>query len=135
MMIIISRMVKTIEQVLIPNSKEQGITVKQFGVLEVLYHKGALTINEIIEKTLSSSGNMDLVIKNLEKSNLVIKKVSEVDKRSRKVDLTLKGKNLISEYFPAHTQCVDNIFSGMELTEKIELSELMKKLSKSIGDQ
>ena len=134
MMIIISRLVKAIDQTVTPDIKEHGLTPNQFGVLEALFHKGALTINEIIEKTLSSSGNIDLVIKNLEKSNLVIKKISHEDKRSRKVELTHKGRELISAVFPLHLECVNKMFNGMELDEKKELSEYMKKLSKSIGD-
>ena len=134
MMIILSRLVKAIEQTAVPDIKTHGLTPNQFGVLEALFHKGALTINEIIEKTLSSSGNIDLVIKNLEKSNLVLKKVSDEDKRSRKLELTDKGRELISVVFPLHLECVDKMFSGMDLAEKKELSELMKKLSRTIGE-
>lgn len=135
MMTIFSRLGNAISKTVVPDIKSYGLTVNQFGVLEALFHKGPLTVNEIIEKTLSSSGNMDLVIKNLEKMNLVTKKVSVEDKRSRKVELSPKGRELISSVFPLHQECVDKMFSGMDLSEKKELSELMKKLSKSIGIQ
>lgn len=134
MMIIIGKMIKAIDQSIIPEINANGLTPTQFGVLEALYNKGSLTVNEIIEKTLSSSGNMGLVIKNLERSGLILKKISDVDRRSRKVELTEKGRKIIADFFPIHVQSINKMFSGMDYTEKTELAELMKKLSKSIGD-
>ncbi len=135
MMIIIARMVKVIDQTVIPDICSRGLTPSQFGVLEALLHKGPLTVNEIIEKTLSTSGNMGLVISNLERSGLVLKKVSETDRRSRTIELTDEGRRLIEEIFPFHVEVVNRMFSGIELSEKEQMAELMKKLSKSIGDQ
>jgi MarR family 2-MHQ and catechol resistance regulon transcriptional repressor len=40
-----------------------NITLPQFGVLESLYHLGDMKICEIIKKTLSTSGNMTVLIK------------------------------------------------------------------------
>ena len=130
---VFSRLGNAISRTVVPDIKTHGLTPNQFGVLEALFHKGPLTVNEIIEKTLSSSGNIDLVIKNLERTNLVTKKVADEDKRYRKVELTEKGRALISEVFPLHVECVNKMVIGMCLSEKKELSELMKKLSKSIG--
>src|SRR5690554_6115814 len=48
--------------------KQVGLTAAQFGVLEILYHKGNLRIGEILEGTLSTGGNMTVVIENLEKT-------------------------------------------------------------------
>ena len=135
MMIIIARMVKAIDQTVIPDISSRGLTPSQFGVLEALLHKGPLTVNEIIEKTLSTSGNMGLVISNLERSGFVIKKVSETDRRSRTIELTDEGRKLIEEIFPLHVEIVNKMFSGIELSEKEQMAELMKKLSKSIGDK
>ncbi|MDC7227293.1 MAG: MarR family transcriptional regulator [Spirochaetales bacterium] len=134
LMTIFARLGKSISNKVVPDIKKYGLTPNQFGVLEALYNKGPLTVNEIIVKTLSSSGNIDLVIKNLEKMNLVMKRVSAEDKRCRKVELTEKGWELISTVFPEHVLCVDNMFSRMGLSEKKELSKLMKNLSKSIGE-
>ena len=135
MMIIIARMVKAIDQTVIPDINSHGLTPSQFSVLEALLHKGPLTVNEIIEKTLSTSGNMGLVISNLERSGLVLKKVSETDKRSRTIELTNEGRKLIEEIFPPHVEIVNRMFSGIDLSEKEQMAEMMKKLSKSIGDQ
>jgi MarR family 2-MHQ and catechol resistance regulon transcriptional repressor len=44
-----------------------GLTVSQFAVLEALYQLGPLSQREIGQKILRSSGNITMVIDNLEK--------------------------------------------------------------------
>jgi hypothetical protein len=44
-----------------------GLTVSQFGALEALYHLGPLCQSELGEKILKSSGNITMVVDNLEK--------------------------------------------------------------------
>ena len=48
-----------------------NLSVSQFGVLEVLFHKGSLCQSELAAKILKSTGNITMVIDNLEKRNLV----------------------------------------------------------------
>ena len=47
------------------------LTISQFGVLEALYHKGPLCQRDIAAKILKSTGNITMVIDNLEKRELV----------------------------------------------------------------
>ncbi|MBA2748856.1 MAG: MarR family transcriptional regulator, partial [Tatlockia sp.] len=47
------------------------LTVTQFGVLEALFHLGAMHQRDLAEKLLKSGGNITLVIDNLEKRQLV----------------------------------------------------------------
>ena len=51
-----------------------SLTIAQFAVLEVLYTHRQLTIGEIIKKNLTTSGNMTVVINNLEK-RIILKKL------------------------------------------------------------
>ena len=82
--------------------KKSGLTPAQFGVLEALYNKGDLQICEIIEKILTTSGNITVVIKNLEKDGLVKRNPHSKDKRSRMISLTEKGKQVIESILPGH---------------------------------
>ena len=50
---------------------EYDLTAPQFGVLEALYHLGPLCQKDLAAKILKSSGNMTMVIDNLEKRDLV----------------------------------------------------------------
>jgi MarR family transcriptional regulator, 2-MHQ and catechol-resistance regulon repressor len=109
--------------------KEGGLTVSQFAVLEILYHKGDLRVCEIIEKALSTGGNMTVVIDNLFKEDLVRRCIDPKDRRVNLISITEKGRNLISEIFPKHIENINEIFSVLKEEEKKSLIGLFKKLS------
>ena len=76
------------------------LTPSQFAVLEVVYHLGPMCQSDIGSKLLKSSGNITLVIDNLEKRNLVRRQRDKYDRRMVQVQLTDKGRALISQLFP-----------------------------------
>ncbi|MBU3811691.1 MAG: MarR family transcriptional regulator [Candidatus Niameybacter stercoravium] len=107
--------------------KESGLTPAQFGVLEVLYNKGDLKIYEIMEKILTTSGNITVVIKNLEKDGLIKRNADPQDKRSCILSITDKGKELIENILPKHIDNIRNIFGILSDEEKIVLKNILKK--------
>jgi len=108
---------------------EYDLTISQFGVLEVLYHKGPLRICDIIEKTLSTSGNMTVVIRNLEKLGYITKERDPEDKRAFIICSTKKGYDVISEVFPRHLIDLEKALSNLDMQEKSNLLALLKKLN------
>lgn len=107
--------------------KQSGLTTAQFGVLEALYNKGDLRICELIEKILTTSGNITVVIKNLEKDELVKKKPDPEDKRSCIISLTDKGKYVIENILPDHIKNIKSIFEILTEEEKNTLKSILKK--------
>lgn len=114
--------------------KLHNLTPMQFGVLEALYMKGSLTIGQLMEKNLSTSGNMTVVIRNLERDRLIKKTVSLEDKRVTLISLTEDGKNQIEKILPKHYENVYTIFSELTTDEKQLFKEILKKVSYSIQD-
>jgi MarR family 2-MHQ and catechol resistance regulon transcriptional repressor len=108
--------------------KEGGLTVSQFAVLEILYHKGDLRVCEITEKILSTAGNMTVVIDNLIKQNLVVRTIDSNDRRVNLISITEEGRKLISGIFPKHLENINEIFSALTSEEKKDLIRLLKKL-------
>jgi len=109
------------------------LTIAQFGVLEVLYHLGDLKICELIEKTLSTSGNMTVVIRNLEKEGLITRRVNETDRRAFVIGLTDSGRMLIKPVFEQHLFLLEDIFGKLSQDDKDDLLSLLKKLNGHIG--
>ena len=68
-----------------------GLTISQFGVLEALHHKGPLCQRDIAVKILKSTGNITLVIDNLEKQGLVTRERTSEDRRYLTIRLTGQG--------------------------------------------
>ncbi len=107
--------------------KESGLTNAQFGVLEALYNKGDLKICELIEKILTTSGNITVVIKNLEKEGLVTKNLDPEDRRAAIISITDKGRKIIEEILPEHIKNINKIFDILTDEEKNMLKDILKK--------
>lgn len=128
-LVALSRCMQSVHKREYKTIKEGGLTVSQFAVLEVLYHKGDLRVSEIIEKILSTGGNMTVVIDNLAKENLVERRIDPGDRRVSLISITEKGRKLMSEIFPKHVENINEIFSVLTADEKKNLIGLLKKLS------
>jgi MarR family 2-MHQ and catechol resistance regulon transcriptional repressor len=107
------------------------LSTSQFGVIEALYHLGPLCQKDIGDKILKTSGNITLVIDNLEKRKLVKRKTDSNDRRRMKVRLTESGYELIEKIFPDHSKIAHKVFSVLEPEEQNSLSLLLKKLGKA----
>lgn len=107
---------------------QAGLTISQFGVLEALYHKGPLCQRDIAVKILKSSGNMTLVIDNLEKSGLVQRRRDTGDRRFYTVHLTEAGSHVIAKTFAAVEAAIVANMSALSADEQEMLGTLCKKL-------
>jgi MarR family 2-MHQ and catechol resistance regulon transcriptional repressor len=112
-----------------------GLTVAQFGVLEVLGHKGPLTFRELCHKGLVTGGDMTVVVDNLERDRLVERHRSTTDRRVIEVQLTPKGKRLFERIFPEHAKLVAELASVLGEGEQRRLGSLLKKLGTRVAEK
>lgn len=108
----------------------RDLTSSQFGVLETLYHLGALCQGELSRKLLKSSGNMTLVLDNLEKQGLVRRVRSLEDRRMVTIELLPKGRDLIEQVFPVHLAAIVDEMSVLSAAEQGELGRMLRKLGR-----
>jgi len=106
------------------------LTISQFGVLETLYHLGPLCQSEISHKLLLSTGNITLVIDNLEKHGLVHRQRNLEDRRFITVSLTEAGRTLIAEVFPRQAAAITEEMGALEPAEQAALGQLCRKLGR-----
>ncbi len=104
------------------------LTVSQFGILECLLHLGPLCQKELAGKILKTSGNITMVVDNLQKRGLVARNPDVADRRRLRVSLTPDGKALIQDLFPKHAEIARQVFSVLDRNECQQLSALLKKL-------
>ena len=107
------------------------LTISQFGVLEALFHLGSMMQQELGKKILKTSGNMTMVVDNLEKRGLVSRKPDPEDRRCTCISLTQDGTSLIKKVFPKHADIAKQIFSALDEKECQHLGVLLKKLGKN----
>ena len=108
--------------------REYKLTVSQFGVLEAIYHLGPMQTGELGQKILKSSGNMTLVIDNLEKRGLVQRQQRADDRRCIDVQLTEAGESLVKEILPEHVAGVVNAFNVLSAKEQKQFDRLCRRL-------
>jgi MarR family 2-MHQ and catechol resistance regulon transcriptional repressor len=110
--------------------EEAGLTFSQFAVLDALYHLGPLHLKQLAEKMLRTSGNLTMVVDNLEKCGLVKRKQEANDRRFFSVHLTSKGRSTFEKVFPRHVQILVSEMSRLTDDEQEELGRLCRKLGK-----
>ncbi|HEL0710118.1 TPA: MarR family transcriptional regulator [Streptococcus equi subsp. zooepidemicus] len=107
--------------------QKANLTPTQFSVLEVLYSKGSMRINKLIGSLLATSGNMTVVLKNMERNGWISRCQDAKDRRACLVQLTPEGKALIETILPEHIKRVEALFSVLTETEQKQLITLLKK--------
>ncbi len=107
-----------------------GLTISQFGALEALFHLGPLCQRELGEKLLKSSGNITMVVDNLEKRRLVKRRRGGEDRRFVTVHLTEQGRRLITSVFPRHVSAIVGEMRSLTKREQEELGRLCRKLGR-----
>jgi MarR family 2-MHQ and catechol resistance regulon transcriptional repressor len=79
--------------------EETGLGLSDFGVLEVLLHKGPLPVNTIGPIVDLTPGSISIAVDRLFEKGLVSRVESTEDRRVRIVALTPRGKALIVSAF------------------------------------
>lgn len=105
-----------------------NLTTTQFGVLEALYHLGMLSQVELARKLLKSTGNITIVLQNLQKRDLISRVRDSVDQRYVRVTLTDAGRALLDSILPAHIQGIVSDLSVLTADEQETLACLCRKL-------
>ena len=105
-----------------------GLGLSDFGVLEVLLHKGPLPVNVLGQKIRLTSGSISIAIDRLEEKGLVERKDDPEDRRARIVHLRAQGRKLIKCAFNEHAAAMEYATSGLSRTERATAIQLLKKL-------
>ena len=111
-----------------------GLGHSDFRVLEVLLHKGPLPVNTIGPKVWLTPGSISVAVDRLEKKALV-KRKNTGDRRVRLVELTAKGRALITKTFREHAAAMEEAAGVLSKEERLILLRLLRKLGKGREDE
>jgi MarR family transcriptional regulator, 2-MHQ and catechol-resistance regulon repressor len=104
------------------------LTLMEFGILEVLFHKGPLLLGEVQRRILVSSGGVTYLVDRLERKGLVERRACPDDRRARYAALTSRGEALIGEIFPLHAERIELLMSTLTPAEQEALRGLLRHL-------
>jgi MarR family transcriptional regulator, 2-MHQ and catechol-resistance regulon repressor len=117
-----------IEQNAIRSVSALDLGRSDFAVLEVLLHKGPQPVNVIGKKVLLTSGSITAAVDRLESRKLVHRRADPKDQRSRIVQLTKTGRDLIERAFQKHAIDMEETMAVLRPGERVELIRLLKKV-------
>ena len=109
---------------------ETGLGLSDFGVLEVLLHKGPLPVNTIGPIVDLTPGSISIAVDRLFAKGLVTRVESTEDRRGRIIALTARGKDLIVPAFRKHSGQMKRVFSELSPEELRGLGVTLKKVGK-----
>ena len=106
---------------------KHGLTMGQFAVLEALYHKGDLTVGQVQEKILSTSGTIPVIVRNLEARNYLTRQQDKGDKRRTILHITPEGSALMMLVYPQNEKKIIEMLDMLSEDEKNQFVALLKK--------
>ncbi len=108
-----------------------GIRITQFMILMVLNREDGLSINALAELMVMNRTTMGKNLRPLEREALVEVRVSKIDRRSRDILLTRKGRNLLERAYPLWRSAHD------EFQEKhgVKFAEMLRSMLGEVSAQ
>ena len=124
-----------------PHYADFGITPPQFQMLTVL---NRLRGEQITQRRLGrelyvSFPNITVMLKRLEQSGLIERKVNKADRRERLVKITRQGRALLKRIWKVQQDQLERVTCGLTEHERLTLARLINKMIEgnlpSIDDQ
>jgi len=128
--VVLSRAYNAVAENIQRDIRKHSLNPTEFGVLELLYHKGQHPLQQIGEKILLSSGSITYVVDKLEKKGYLVREACSKDRRIIYAVITEEGKKLMDNIFPAHAEMIHETVSGLVPAEQEMATYLLKKLGK-----
>lgn len=112
--------------------REKSLIMSEYGLLTIVANQPNLTINSLAEMVNVTSSTIVIRLNNLEEKQLIERERSEKDRRKVFVNVTEKGKNIISEIGEFHPE--ELILSKIAIltkAEKLQFESIISKINQS----
>lgn len=135
LMVVLSKAYRSVMDHAEKDIRNHGLSLSEFGIMETLYAKGRMPLQQVGEKMLITSGTMTYNADKLEKKHLIRRIPCQEDRRVVYVELTGQGIQLLDRIFPQHAQRIQQMLSGLSKNQKQEAIQLLKSLGKGVKSQ
>ncbi len=106
-----------------------NLGVGHFGVLGLLFARGGLSQQQLIEILEIDKSSMVYLIDELEKQGLAQRRPAPTDRRAYAVHLTEKGRELVKAGGEIVRRAQDNFLAPLQARERAELNRLLRRLT------
>ncbi|MBY5946236.1 MarR family winged helix-turn-helix transcriptional regulator [Photobacterium rosenbergii] len=112
--------------------KKHGLTIALWPTLMCLWEEEGVTQTEISQKSKVENSTTTRTIDKLEKLGLVERQNDPNSRRSFRIFLTEKGRELKSELLPIPVAINEQALSSLDTDEKQQLISLLQKMVKAL---
>lgn len=113
----------------------QGLRTNELSILRIISEKENVIIKDILETLNVPKSTLTSMIDRLEKRNLIIRSISNKDRRSYKLELTQEGHMAQEEHIKFEEELYGKIMLSLDTYEDREnLLKLIRKMAYNISN-
>lgn len=112
----------------------EALTLPQFDVLAQLYRKDdGMNSRELTRALLVTAGNVTGIVRRLYALGLVERRPVPGDRRTARIRLTARGRQVMERALPRHGREVAALMSALPERDLVQLRALLGRLNDSLG--
>lgn len=132
LMVVLSKAYRSVMDQATRDIRNYGMSLSEFGMMEVLYTKGKTPLQQVGDKMLVTSGTLTYNADKLEGKGWIRRIPCREDRRVTYIELTEAGRERFAQIFPEHAQRIGRMMSGLTSEEQQAAIILLKKLGKGV---
>ena len=109
------------------------ITVEQFSILALLWYKEGMNQQEIANAINRDKTTITRVLENMFRKNLLVKATDQADRRSKRIFLTQKGKELQEKSLQMTSEIYMKAMENLEDKEAGIALKVLNTISANLG--
>ncbi len=116
------------------SAKPMGLSIREWRALQIIGFYGPATINEVAERIAMDFGGTSRAIAELETRGFLTRTSDTKDRRRSRVELTREGRLAQNKAAEFARQREEQLLSVLTRSERIQLSELINKLTEKASE-
>lgn len=113
----------------------EDLTPVQFGALTMTRHKPGVDQATLAGLIAYDKATIGEVVSRLVKKGLLIRTISEVDRRSRALYVTDLGEQVLAKLTPRVQSVQEQILAALDESERDQFLSLLKKITERLNDR
>ncbi len=123
-----------LDRVMQPYFARFGLSRSQWGALRTLHRAereglAGLRLMDLGDRLLVRPPSVTGLIDRLQRLGYVVRSSSTSDLRGKEVRMTQSGRDLVERILKGHSSQIRSVMAGLNATEHIQLSSLLKRLA------